>query len=387
MFIQRGNNNFEIELADLADPLFKITIDTTQPGSAADTFVLPLQSTTNNFVIDWGDGNSETVTTVTSVSHTYAVGGTYQVSLDGSFSGIKFFAGFGDSDDMLKLSSIDQWGSNQWLNMQSAFNGCANMVGTYTDNPNTTLATKMDGAFTDCSNFNSDVVLDASGVTWINGLNGMFSGCTLFNSTVSLGDTSAIRRMQGMFMNCTNFNQPIDFDTSSVTRMGEMFRGCTNFNQPINFNVPLVDRMDAMFYECTNFNSPVNITNSSLCTNFGAMFESCTNFNQSVSSFDTSAAQNMIYMFWKCTNFDQDISGFDISNLNNININNSALQIVQDTSFSTTNYDLVLVAWDAYGTSDVKFYTQPCQYSAGAPATARQNMIDRGWTITDGGPA
>jgi hypothetical protein len=73
----------------VAEP-FKMTIDTTQPGGASDTFILPLQNTTNNFVIDWGDGSSETVTTVTSVIHTYASGGTYQISFDGSFSGIKF---------------------------------------------------------------------------------------------------------------------------------------------------------------------------------------------------------------------------------------------------------------------------------------------------------
>ena len=60
--------------------------------------------------------------------------------------------------------------------------------------------------------------------------------------------------------------------------------------------------------------------------------------------------------------------------------------MLRGTAFSTANYDLLLVAWDAYGTSNVTFDAGTPQYSAGAPATARQNMIDRGWTISDGGP-
>jgi hypothetical protein len=370
---------------EIPDPRFKMTVDTTQPGSASDTFVLPLQNGTTNMTVYWGDGSSDVITTYNQaeLTHVYTSSGTYQISLEGSFHGIRFL----NSVDKLKLSSIDNWGTNEWLNMEYAFAGCTNMVGNYTDNPNTSMATRMHSVFQQCTNFNSDVVFDASGVTSSSGLNNMFYDCTSFNSKVSLGDTSAIQAMQQMFWKCTNFNQPIDFDTSSVTKTGQMFYQCTNFNQSIDFNLPLVTRMDAMFFECTNFNSPVNITNTALCTNFGAMFQSCINFNQSVSSFNTSAAVNMIYMFWQCTNFDQDISGFDISNLNNIDLNNSALQIVQDTSFSQANYDLALVAWNDYGTSDVKFYTQPCQYSAGAPATARADMISRGWIIIDGGQA
>jgi len=55
------------------------------------------------------------------------------------------------------------------------------------------------------------------------------------------------------------------------------------------------------------------------------------------------------------------------------------------SGFGTANYDLLLVAWDAYGTSGVNLSSLSAQYNAGAPATARANMVSRGWTITDGG--
>ena len=59
------------------------------------------------------------------------------------------------------------------------------------------------------------------------------------------------------------------------------------------------------------------------------------------------------------------------------------------SSFSTANYDLLLVAWNNYvvaGTTGIQFDAAVTKYSAGAPATARANMISFGWIIGDGGP-
>jgi hypothetical protein len=109
------------------------------------------------------------------------------------------------------------------------------------------------------------------------------------------------------------------------------------------------------------------------------MFLNCivhdTNWN-----FDTSSVEDMQYMFYKNYNWNHDISGYNITNVT------SANGMLQDTAFSTTNYDLLLPAWDADGTSGVNFHAGTAEYSAGAPATARGLMVGRSWTITDGGP-
>jgi len=120
----------EFEIPNLIDPLFKMTVDTTQAGSASDTFVLRLGNGATNMTVYWGDGNSDVITAYNQaeLTHVYASSGSYQISLDGSFVGIAY----GNTGDKLKVSSIDNWGTNQWTSMNGAFRGCSNMAVSYT---------------------------------------------------------------------------------------------------------------------------------------------------------------------------------------------------------------------------------------------------------------
>ena len=105
----------------------------------------------------------------------------------------------------------------------------------------------------------------------------------------------------------------------------------------------------------------------------------CASFNSPITISDTSGVTNMQSMFQGCDVFDQDISALQINALTN------ASNMMYRSGFAKTNYDLLLPAWDAYGTSNVPFHAGTAHYSAGAPTTAKANMIGRGWTITDGG--
>lgn len=309
------------------DNTFKMTIDTTQAGSAVDTFVLPLRVGTVNFTVYWGDGNSDVITTYNQaeLTHQYNESGSYQITLDGDFTAV-YFANGGDK---LKLSSIDNWGTNQWTIFGFCFYGCSNMTANYIDSPDSSI----------CNSF------------------------------------------QNQFRDCINFNGVVDFDASLVTSMNGMFYGCTNFNQPINFNSPVLSNPSSMLRGCTNFNSTVNLTTSSSLTNLSRMFQQCTNFNSAITISDTSGVTDMSIMFYLCTNFNQDVSSFDISSVT------TAASMFLLSGFTQTNYDLLLPAWDADGTSSVTFHAGTAQYGAGTPTTARANMLSRGWTITDGGAA
>ena len=354
---------------------FKITVDTTKAGSASDTFVLPLQVGTTSMTVYWGDGNSDVITAYNQaeLTHVYASSGTYQISCDGSFAGIYFAA----AGDKLKLASIDNWGTNTWSKTTHSFNGCSNMVGTYTDSLDASLAGNFLGMFKGCTSFNSDLTIDTSLAT---SMQAMFYGCTTFNGNVTFSDTSSVNRMLEMFWGCTNFNKPVSFDTSANTRFQSMFYNCTNFDQAVNFDTSSALFISSMFTLCTSFNQTINFDLTSINSSINYMFAGCSSLNSAVNLTNTSGVTNLQGVFQNCTVFNQDISAWNISGVTVATI------MLQGTAFSTTNYDLLLVAWQGQAhNSSVNFHAGTAQYSSGAPATARAALITDSWTITDGG--
>ena len=381
------------------DTTFKITVDTTKAGSASNTFVLTLHSGTTSMTVSWGDGNSDVITAYNQaeLTHVYASSGTYQISLDGSFAGVKF----NNTGDKLKLASIDNWGTNAWSSMYLSFGGCSNMVANYTDNPDTSSVTTMFATFFGCSSFNGIINFSTSNVT---NMQQMFHFCNNFNSSVTFSDTSNVTTMKQMFSGCGNFNNPLTFNcisvgsmnnifdscisfnslptfsnTSNVTDATRMFYNCTNFNKDVNFDLASVTTVKEMFYQASSFNKNISF-NLASCTNAQSMFLNCYAFNSPITLSNTSLIATFNSTFANCTLFNQDISGFSI---NAVTI---ASNMLSGTAFSTTNYDLLLVAWQGQThNNSVTFHAGTAKYSSGAPATARAALITDSWTITDGG--
>ncbi len=370
---------------------FKMTIDTTlfvppvgEGGGGPPPLkkmTIPLHPGVVNMTVNWGDGTTDIITTYNQaeLEHTYLADGIYQITLDGSFHSIYFNDSSNTYPHSAKVLSIDQWGGNEWQTLSRAFSGCLNMVGSYTDTPNTSNAIEMDETFHSCALFNGLVEFDMSSVTTIFR---MFQGCTNFNQPINFTAPN-LTYIQQTFSGCINFNQPVNITSGANTSLYQTFYKCNNFNNSITLsNTSSVTTMGAMFYQCTNFNQPVTFDTTSV-EDMSNMFYQCTNFTSLVTFNDTSQVKVFDNMFRQCTNFDQDISSWSILSLNGFS--QSANFMLYLTSFSTTNYDSLLVAWDNYGTSGSYLRGTPAQYSAGAPATARANMVSRGWNITDGG--
>ena len=91
----------------------------------------------------------------------------------------------------------------------------------------------------------------------------------------------------------------------------------------------------------------------------------------------------MASMFYGATAFNQEIGSWDVGAVTTM------ASMLDNSGINTTNYDLLLVGWEAQVVQNgVVFGAGTVKYSAGAPATARQNLItDHTWTITDGGQA
>jgi surface protein len=104
------------------------TSNTSGGSSAANQVQLPLElSGTYNFTVDWGDGSPIDTITVWNdplTLHTYAIAGTYTITITGQIEGFRF----NNTGDKNKLLSVSSWGTDFRLgNSGGCFHGCTNL--------------------------------------------------------------------------------------------------------------------------------------------------------------------------------------------------------------------------------------------------------------------
>ena len=311
-------------------------ITTWRTTTSNETITIPTNGSGYNYNITTSDGQSFT-SLIGSKTITFATAGDYDVSISGDFPSI-YFANVGDKT---KLIDIKQWGNIVWKSFERAFRGCSNLVGSFTDAPNLTNVT----------------------------------------------DFSRI------FQSCSSFNQPIgDWDVSNVTGMAFMFNGASSFNQPIgDWVVSNVTNVFSMFQAATSFDHPLNNWDISSLTTTSRMFFNATAFNQDLNNWDISNITSTDLMFRGASSFNQDLSDWNIINVTNFN------DFARSTTFSTTNYDAILIGWEATlqatfpngsgYTPTISINFGNSEYAGGgAAATARASLVSNfNWTITDGG--
>ena len=267
-------------------PYFISVWTTTSPS---ESITLPLEPDGNyNFVVNWGDGSSETITTY--AYHTYANPGKYTVAITGIIEGFNFSY---LNNSTLKFTEVLQWGNLKIGNNGGNFNGCSNLTLTrVSDVLNLSGVANFENMFRDCSS-----------LTTVNNMNDW--------------DMSNAISLVNMFGDATSFNQNIgNWDMSNAGGTVYMFRNATSFNQDISsWNVSNVIYMGGMFYGATAFTQDISSWNVSGVTNMSYVFYSATSFNQNISSWNVSNVTNMNYMFQNATTFNQDLSGWCVTNI------------------------------------------------------------------------
>jgi surface protein len=383
--------------------------DTSLDGTGNMDVVLPIAKVTvnPNVEIDWGDGTAkQTVTASGNISHTYAKSGRYVVSVSGTMDKWGFAS---NEPKNVKLERCLSWGNTGLVSLFGAFMGASAMNASVPAVPAT--VSDISQMFRDCAAFNHPAPRTTSAVT---NMNSTFRGCTAFNASVAALDTSKVQNMYSLFRDCKAFNQPVsNFDTSSATSMTSIFQGCSAFNQSVSsFNTSGITDMLAMFEGCSEFNQSVSSFDTSSVTSFTSMFNGCAKFNQSVANFDTADAERINYMFRGCTAFNQPLSNFDTGKATTmVSMFRDATAFNQDishfstkaldsassstglgdfmknaTSFSTSNLDNLLKAWDAAKAGNASNNHRPtfataCS-GAGGGVAARDNLQAAGWTFT-----
>ena len=238
-------------------------ITTWRTTTSNETITIPTTGGGYNYNITTSDGQ-----TFTSVSGnqtiTFASAGDYDVSISGDFPRIYIN---NSRSQKLKLIDIKQWGNIVWSSFASAFYGCSNLTGSFTDAPNLTNVTSLYLTFTGAINFNGDV---------------------------SSWNTSNVTNMFGTFYIASSFNKPLNnWDVSNVTIMSGMFRGASTFNQDINnWDVSNVTNMDRLLQQ-TAFNQNIGIWDITSVSSF--LF-----FLTSTNSL-TTANYDAILIGWEAT--------------------------------------------------------------------------------------
>ena len=375
--------------------------------SVHETFQINTKGTGYNYNVDCNsDGVFEAQNITTKYVCKYDTRGEYRVSISGKFPHLY---------KAKNVLDIEQWGTQKWSSMESAFNGSRNLKITATDIPNFSQVKSMGGMFASVQfdqtsanhRFNE---WDTSNVT---NMTSMFAASN-FNQTIGNWDTSKVSTMNFLFKGNKKFNQAIgNWNVSSVKDMQEIFAGSNQFNQDIsNWDVSNVTNMEAMFAYNEAFNQDIGNWNVSNATSMSSMFLNNSKSDQDLSNWDVSKVINMYFMFAYNKNFNQDLGNWDVSNVENMsNMFYRAESFNQDvsrwdiskvksdlfwgkgldgflegTSFSTSNYDKLLNAWGNLQNLNVlSLGVGGTKYSS-ASAAAREKLINEfEWTITDGG--
>jgi hypothetical protein len=189
--------------------IFTINTANTSTGSTSSTqFKLPLIiGGTYDFIVDWGDGNSDIITVWNdaATTHTYSTSGNYTILISGTITGLRF----NNTGDRLKILNIQNFGPLRFTGSSTQFWGCSNMDITATD------------------------TFDISGITGT-GTQNFFLNCSslVWNSSVNSANVSGVNRYIDFFRDCSLFNQPLDnWVSSGVDNISGMLRSCTSYAQ------------------------------------------------------------------------------------------------------------------------------------------------------------
>ncbi len=280
---------------------------------------LPLASTgTYDFIVDWGDGTSNTITTYNQpeATHSYAAPGTYTVTLAGQIEGFGFAASGQDSS---KLIDIARWGSVRLHNNGSQFRNCNNLTAfSAIDSPDLSSVSNMSSMFYGASSFNGNI--SAWNVANATNMSEMFRGASAFNQNLNTWNVANVTNMNNMFRQASSFNGNISsWNVANVTEFTGMFWQASSFNQDISsWNVSNATFMGYMFYWASSFNANISAWNVTNVIYTGGMFWGAVAFNQNISGWNVANVTIMQSMFRFASSFNQNISGWNVAKVNSM---------------------------------------------------------------------
>ena len=138
------------------------------------------------------------------------------------------------------------------------------------------------------------------------------------------------------------------------------------------------------FWGCANLTSSAT-DSPTVSGDISFMFKQCPALVSGLAGWDMSNVTSLISFLSYATAFNEDISGWNISGVTTFS---NFLRRV--SSFSTANYDALLIGWSAQTVQTSVTFTCNTQYTSGGTAEAARTTLTsspQNWSITDAGAA
>jgi len=343
MFSSRQGFYIESGLGTFSPLTIVANVSRTDSGPA-NTFQIQFQAPMTSANIDWGDGNTQTVTTTGPVTKTYSTGGNKTIAIDGIFG-----AAFGNGTAN-KVVDVTSWGNSKITNAYNMMNSCQLTTFTASDSP----------VFEQGAN-----------------LSRMFLFTTNFVGNISNWNTSNVTNMAQMFHTASAFNGNIStWNVNNVTTMSAMFINASSFNQDLSgWNTSNVANMNQMFYNANAFNGNISTWNTSNVTIMTNMFGLAGSFNRNISTWNVSKVTDMNGMFFEARNFNNgSTAGVRNTGLNRTSTTGWRVGNVTGSGMVNMFANCVSANLDVSNWCTTSITTKPAGFDTGAG-----NIVDPTW--------
>ena len=286
---------------------FVTTWKTDNPGTSNSTSItVPMVG--GPYDVDWdNDGVFEEIGLTDSATHDFGIAGTYIIRIRGNYDSIRI----NYDGDRKKIVSLNQWGTQSWNSMESAFRGANYLTTPANDTPNFSSVTSMSGMFSATYYANPDTSgWDTSAVT---NMSGMFLNAISANPDTSSWNTTAVTDMSSMFLEAKSANpETSGWNTAAVTDMSQMFHSAHVANPDTSgWNTGAVTSMYRMFTDAAIANPETSGWDTAAVIDMRNMFDGATSANPDTSGWVTTGVTDMTRMFFGASSANPDTSGWN----------------------------------------------------------------------------
>jgi hypothetical protein len=262
----------------ITDALNEVQFLVADTGSAAFAIQTTFTRTSGNIYIDWGDGVTDTISTITSTTteHVYSTGGTpcsrgyntFKIRVYGDptcvITNARHLSNFtiAGGGPFYNVGLLEAYFGNNTCNgagFLSSYFLSTSAVGVasfglleYVKLPDTVAWTgQMSSMFTGCVSLYK-VVMPTS-ASLLNSLSSTFGNCTNLRDIELPSNATAIVSVQTAFSGCTEL-RTVSFPTAlnSCTSMGSCFQSCSSLKNVTIPSINLVIDMNSSFTGCTS---------------------------------------------------------------------------------------------------------------------------------------